>query len=538
MKFAMITFAASVGSATAMSGTMTRLGWGGCNDVRGNRFSEASSGADGSGTDENGCNMECLADDNCIGVTYVPGRAECYRLSEGTPLPGQYHRGTFPGTGPIVRSSQAGATSSDHFCNIKGGGARLAQEASIDPTTFRAGKCYVPVGETLGPQMKDGIDLFGRDWIKYWSPNAEHDNGNLDSPETASAGACCEKCESMPDCNMWTWTKSQQGCYLKKSSPETTYVKLFDETRVSGGWKATVHVDTDTTFEGDATTTTVQHAAFNDHGVMVNHENPNELHRRLSAQTGDYMTRLGWGSCNDVSGSDFSGSSMGLDGTDENGCNTACLANDRCVGITYVNTRGECYLLSEGEPLPDLAGHWRGTRAGTGPVVRSSQAGFSDGNVFCNVRGLRDQRQGIDYPSEDFVKFSNGRAEALTPATCAEACTVNGKCEYWSWSHNDPEASCYLKSNFAMADKSFSYGYPVRCATTRRSLSPTAILIIIFFFFFFLFFFLLLFSFVHNRPTPSASCRASFAAAPTALAPRRRSLFRLPSFARTLNSSP
>ena len=121
MKFAMISFAASVGSATAMSGTMTRLGWGGCNDVRGNRFSEASSGADGSGTDENGCNMECLADDNCIGVTYVPGRAECYRLSEGTPLPGQHHRGTFPGTGPIVRSSQAGATSSDHFCNIKGG---------------------------------------------------------------------------------------------------------------------------------------------------------------------------------------------------------------------------------------------------------------------------------------------------------------------------------------------------------------------------------------------------------------------------------
>jgi hypothetical protein len=158
-----------------------------------------------------------------------------------------------------------------------------------------------------------------------------------------------------------------------------------------------------------------------------------------------------------------------------------------------VNTRGECYLLSEGEPLPDLAGHWRGTRAGTGPVVRSSQAGYSDGNVFCNVRGLRDQRQGIDYPSEDFVKFSNGRTEALTPATCAEACTANGKCEYWSWSHNDPEASCYLKSNFAMADKSFSYGYPVRCATTRCSLSPTAILII-FFFFFLLFFFLLFFS--------------------------------------------
>ena len=329
--------------------------------------------------------------------------------------------------------------------------------SSTISASWNEGKCFVAPGETLGPQMKDNIDLFGRDWIKYWSPNAEHNNGALDSPTTASAGACCEACESTPDCNMWTWTKSQQGCYLKKSSPETTYVRRFDETRVSGGWKATVHIDTDTTFEGDATITTEAHAAFNDNGVMVDHENADEL---------------------------------------------------------YLDTTSE------------VADH------------DATHDGHHDSDHFHRRLDAAAHLQGVDYPSEDFVKFSNGRTEALTPATCAEACTVNGKCEYWSWSHNDPEASCYLKSNFAMADKSFSYGYPVRCATTRRSLSPTAILIIIFFFFFFLFFFLLLFSFVHNRPTPSASCRASFAAAPTALAPRRRSLFRLPSFARTLNSSP
>jgi len=319
--------------------------------------------------------------------------------------------------------------------------------SSTISASWNEGKCFVAPGETLGPQMKDNIDLFGRDWIKYWSPNAEHNNGALDSPTTASAGACCEACESTPDCNMWTWTKSQQGCYLKKSSEETTYVERFDEGRISGGWDSSVHLDTNTFFDGDATSTTVQHAAFNTNGVMVGHENAGEIHTAATTE--------------------------------------------------------------------DVVDH--------------------DVDHFHRRLDVAHYLQGIDYPSEDFVKFSNGRPEARTPASCEEACTANEKCEYWSWSHNDPQASCYLKSNFAMADQSFGYGYPVRSANAHRSLRPAATLISpphptrIFFFFFFC---------AHNRPTPSASCRASCAAAPTALAPRGRSSFRRPSSARTSSSSP
>ena len=252
------------------------------------------------------------------------------------------------------------------------GGVNAAEIA--DPTAWKLGRCYVPDGETLGPQMKDNVDLFGLDWIKYWSANAEHNNGDLDSPKTTSAAACCEACESTPDCNMWTWTKSQQGCYLKSASKQTTYVERFDEGRVSGGWEASVHVDTNTFYGDQKTSTTTQLAAFNTNGVMVNHESTGELHTAATAKG----------------------------------------AVDHDVDHLHRRLDAANHLL------------------------------------------------GVDYPSEDYVKFSNGRPEASTPTSCEEACTAYEKCEYWSWSHNDYHASCYLKSNLAMADKSYGYGYPVR----------------------------------------------------------------------------
>jgi hypothetical protein len=243
---------------------------------------------------------------------------------------------------------------------------------------------------------------------------------------------------------MWTWTKSMQGCYLKNASEDTTYVERFDEGRVSGGWDSSVHKDTNTFFDGDATSTTVQHAAFNTNGVMVGHENAGEIHTAATTE--------------------------------------------------------------------DVVDH--------------------DVDHFHRRLDVAHYLQGIDYPSEDFVKFSNGRPEARTPANCEEACTANEKCEYWSWSHNDPQASCYLKSNFAMADQSFGYGYPVRSANAHRCLRPIVALKLT----------TALpshrpSSFTHNRPTLLASCQASCVAASMALAPRLRSSSRLPSSARTSSSS-
>jgi hypothetical protein len=127
---------------------------------------------------------------------------------------------------------------------IQNGTSVVASHAEHLPFHFNEGKCYVPDGETVGPQMKDNIDLWGLDFVKYWSPNAEHNNGPLDNPETGSAKLCCETCMNTPGCNMWTWTKNQQGCYLKNGSATTLYVEQYHPGRVSGGWSADVHLET------------------------------------------------------------------------------------------------------------------------------------------------------------------------------------------------------------------------------------------------------------------------------------------------------
>ena len=491
MKFAMISFASAAATASAESSWYfgevrgescnqvceTQAPGSTCNARRRNMISTVDEFKNAIHASEqaHGTDWGCRAwypNDNGPGtpypkLPYCPGQSEgsgtCYVNTKASHDDNQ--AGTCEGTwntftmfccclGPDQDPASACAigpsdcTGSTSWDDAKQACMEPVPETIDDALTWNKGKCYVD-DTGYGPQMKDNIDLFGLDWIKYWSPNAEHNNGNLDSPKTASAAACCEACESTPGCNMWTWTKTQQGCYLKNASEDTTYVERFDEGRVSGGWDSSVHKDTNTFFDGDATSTTVQHAAFNTNGVMVGHENAGEIHTAATTE--------------------------------------------------------------------DVVDH--------------------DVDHFHRRLDVAHYLQGIDYPSEDFVKFSNGRPEARTPASCEEACTANEKCEYWSWSHNDPQASCYLKSNFAMADQSFGYGYPVRSANAHRSLRPAATLISpphptrIFFFFFFFFC-------AHNRPTPSASCRASCAAAPTALAPRGRSSFRRPSFARTLSSSP
>jgi len=282
---------------------------------------------------------------------------------------------------------------------------------------------------------------------------------------------------------MWTWTKTQQGCYLKNESEDTTYVERFDEGRVSGGWDSSVHLNTNTFYDGDATSTTVLHAAFNDNGVMVDPENENEghtaateegavdhdvdhLHRRLSAEqemevvnaagSNCKLNQLGSAPCNQKGGWPGDGSHntklfkkvgetfMLISGPKPgNECSAPFV---RGAGVSNPQTEATCKNACLADPLcTHVSYQYQGSIAILEPVVVAPVP-----------------LQGIDYPSEDYIKFSNGRPEARTPASCEEACTANEKCEYWSWSHNDPQASCYLKSNFAMADKSFSYGYPVR----------------------------------------------------------------------------
>ena len=258
-------------------------------------------------------------------------------------------------------------------------------QAIIDVGSWKLGRCYVPDGETLGPQMKDNVDLFGLDWIKYWSANAEHNSGDIDSPKTTSAASCCEACESTPDCNMWTWTKSQQGCYLKKSSEETIYVERFDEGRVSGGWEASVHVDTNTFFDGQKTSTTTQLAAFNTNGVLVNHESKGELHIAAGETTACECRECGSevahnfvsGSCGVASGTCSATVSGG-------GCYSSASSGCDCASLTTVI-------------VPQAVDH--------------------DVDHLHRRLDAANHLLGVDYPSEDYVKFSNGRPEASTPTS-------------------------------------------------------------------------------------------------------------------------
>jgi hypothetical protein len=170
---------------------------------------------------------------------------------------------------------------------------------------------------------------------------------------------------------MWTWTKTQQGCYLKNASEETTYVERFDEGRVSGGWDSSVHKDTNTFFDGDATSTTVQHAAFNDNGVMVDHENAGEshtaateegavdhdvdhLHRRLSTvpQGSDLYTMAATSSPGTQCGATqaewvAAWGSMTLRPLAQ--CREECLADATCTGIvtgTFQGIENRCTMCT------------------------------------------------------------------------------------------------------------------------------------------------------------------------------------------------
>ena len=91
--------------------------------------------------------------------------------------------------------------------------------------------CFVAEGETLGPSMRDNVDVFGHDWIKYWSSDGEH---GPTRPETESAHTCCMVCAATKGCDYWTYHKGSFGCYLKSQQDLTVYVDQYNPDRISG----------------------------------------------------------------------------------------------------------------------------------------------------------------------------------------------------------------------------------------------------------------------------------------------------------------
>ena len=243
----------------------------------------------------------------------------------------------------------------------------------------------------------------------------------IENGRTASAGECCKACNTTPGCNMWTWTKSYQGCYLKREgflqddggSSTIIYVARFDKRVISGGWDSSVHIDEDPNFHGGKTgfaiAEIVKHGMFNHEGVLVDHMDAHSItHSPLHPATNSMM------------------------------------ANDATIITTNAAKYGKTSEATEATEAADEYVHRRLEGTGISSAVEGRVAG-------------------VDYISDDYITFSSGRVEALNADNCEQACASDEKCEYWGWSHNDPRASCYLKSKLAMVDKQHGYGYPTRC---------------------------------------------------------------------------
>ena len=105
--------------------------------------------------------------------------------------------------------------------NRIGRSAAIAQ--TFYPVVVPSAPCYVDANalaqnpDAVGPHMRDNMDVFGKDWVKFWSPDQST------RAETRSAAACCLTCEAYDGCSYWTYHKDSFGCYLKHQDDFTVY---------------------------------------------------------------------------------------------------------------------------------------------------------------------------------------------------------------------------------------------------------------------------------------------------------------------------
>lgn len=85
----------------------------------------------------------------------------------------------------------------------------------------------------VGPHMRDGVDVFGKDWIKYYSSATDY-NGQPTRLEATSASTCCEACYDTEGCDYWTYVKNSTACYIKHQDNRTVYIDTENPTRISG----------------------------------------------------------------------------------------------------------------------------------------------------------------------------------------------------------------------------------------------------------------------------------------------------------------
>ena len=86
---------------------------------------------------------------------------------------------------------------------------------------------------------------------------------------------------------------------------------------------------------------------------------------------------------------------------------------------------------------------------------------------FTNIYSDLNTNIIIEKKGDDWVKYTNGRVEAIDAAACQRACFDMEQCCYWTWSPIDPHTSCYLKNGIPMSDKTFGMGVPIHSFEVR-----------------------------------------------------------------------
>lgn len=368
-----------------------------------------------------------------------------------------YNNGIAPADGiTCVLPQGAEFTGGAYTIRVRAQNDKGWSQPSADATIFvtkvlTAGEeCFVASDDrnAIGPHMRDEIDVFGKDWVKFYSLDGPAVGLTVAQPtrvETLSASSCCSQCAKTPGCDYWTYVKNSTACYLKHQDDKTVYTDQWDPSRVSGAASPVVH-------------NAQAHAEQSWHPEIGWNPNLRGERRRLAAPAPAPITieaPKSWHLSEQNDDTKYCAQELSQ-------------ANWNC-NIPVTND-----IVADGNTCFDFCQGYEFCAFDTSKVngYRCCQRS----NICDDVKDSEDQRKyrifsatnwptkyyyGIDWMGDDWVKFSNYRVEATNPQSCEQACLDDAACCYWTWSPLDEENGCYLKSDVPMDSKANGFGRPV-----------------------------------------------------------------------------
>lgn len=340
--------------------------------------------------------------------------------------------------------------------------------------------CYVDTSvsndvNAVGPHMRDGVDVVGKDWIKYYSAAVDI-NYQPTRVEATSAASCCMTCANTEGCDYWTYVKNSTACYIKHQDDRTIYIDTVDPSRISS--LASPHAYNFDNHKNNLWNDTVDGAdsawgGYSEEVHGINFKPDWRGKRRLS--TASY-TKFDDMICK------FHAVTVLMTGDLKAQCQAMCDSSTQaggCPGFSVSETHRYCYICYNVQPEGGIdhkvnygpetgqlhwnphcdGGHWCTTQNhGNSQLYWKDTAVPNGDSLNPETTANTDYMMGIDFMGADWVKFSNRRGETDDPESCEQACEDDPHCCYWTWSPIDPDEACYLKSTVPMNSHDFGYG--------------------------------------------------------------------------------